>query len=258
MTSAYLLRFDDLCPTLNWQVWDQVESLLLEAGLSPLMAVIPDNQDKQLMVAPPNGQFWDRVRSWQGRGWPIGLHGHQHRYTSSHKGLVGWRAKSEFAGEAEQDQARKLDLALGEFHRQGITADAWVAPGHTYDQITLRILRGRGLETISDGFSRYPYADEQGMVWVPQQLWRFRPMPPGVWTICLHINRWNTLHLEAFRDDLARYRNRLTSLNQVVELYRDRPRSFGDRVFSVLWRGLIGWRSRRQDDLAASVARQAA
>lgn len=41
-------------------------------------------------------------------------------------------------------------------------------------------------------FSLYPYRDARGIMWVPQQLWRFRKMLFGIWTICLHVNRWDS------------------------------------------------------------------
>lgn len=46
--SKYLVRFDDLCPTANWDVWEPVEATLLDAGVRPLVAVVPDNQDPKL------------------------------------------------------------------------------------------------------------------------------------------------------------------------------------------------------------------
>jgi len=39
------------------------------------MAVIPDNRDRELMVSAPGvDDFWNSVRSWQKRGWTVGLH----------------------------------------------------------------------------------------------------------------------------------------------------------------------------------------
>ena len=48
MAARYLIRFDDLCPSMNWTVWCEVESILQAAGIKPLLAVVPDNADPQL------------------------------------------------------------------------------------------------------------------------------------------------------------------------------------------------------------------
>src|SRR5256885_866914 len=44
VSARYLVRFDDLCPTMNWDVWKSVEEVLFRTGIRPLLAVIPDNQ----------------------------------------------------------------------------------------------------------------------------------------------------------------------------------------------------------------------
>ena len=48
--TKYLLRFDDLCPTMNWKIWSEIEAVLLERRLKPVLAVVPDNQDPGLQV----------------------------------------------------------------------------------------------------------------------------------------------------------------------------------------------------------------
>ena len=87
-TTQYLLRFDDICPTMNWRVWAEIETVLVQRQLKPLLAVVPDNRDPGLQVDSPAGDFWDRARVWQERGWTIALHGFQHRYVSRNAGMV--------------------------------------------------------------------------------------------------------------------------------------------------------------------------
>src|SRR4051812_1074869 len=98
MSAQFLLRFDDFCPTMNWHVWEQVETILVEAQIKPLIAVVPDNQDAVLDVHPPRATFWQHVRDWQALGWSIGLHGYQHRYVTENPGLMRRNRYSEFAG----------------------------------------------------------------------------------------------------------------------------------------------------------------
>ena len=60
----YLLRFDDICPTMNWAIWDKVEEGLRRHDVRPILAVVPDNHDSKLRIDPPRADFWDRVRQW--------------------------------------------------------------------------------------------------------------------------------------------------------------------------------------------------
>jgi hypothetical protein len=52
----------------HWRVWEEIESILVERGLKPMLAVVPDNRDPFLQADPPAGDFWDRARVWQERG----------------------------------------------------------------------------------------------------------------------------------------------------------------------------------------------
>src|SRR5687767_4013101 len=130
-TPQYLLRFDDICPTMNWGVWTEIERILVGCGVKPVLAVVPDNRDPMLEVDLPVHDFWDRVRAWQKRGWTIALHGFQHRYVTPNAGICGLSNKSEFAGLRVEEQREKLRRAMEIFKREGIVARVWIAPGHT-------------------------------------------------------------------------------------------------------------------------------
>ena len=130
-TTQYLLRFDDICPTMNWRVWAEIETVLVQRQLKPLLAVVPDNRDPGLQVDSPAGDFWDRARVWQERGWTIALHGFQHRYVSRNAGMVAVRRKSEFAGLRADVQREKLQRGMEIFERERISSRVWIAPGLT-------------------------------------------------------------------------------------------------------------------------------
>ncbi len=222
MPARYLLRFDDLCPTMNWGLWDEMASILERHHICPLLAVVPDNQDPELRCSPPAPNFWERVRSWQARGWNIALHGFQHKFVTSDAGLVGLNRFSEFAGLSAPVQREKLEQALAIFQREGIIAEAWSAPAHSFDQVTLNCLAELGLQTISDGLFLSPQTDSQGFFWIPQQLSDFRSSPLGVFTICFHLNNWNRTRLQAFEQQVISYRHNITSLQEVRVAYQNR------------------------------------
>jgi hypothetical protein len=237
----YLLRFDDLCPTMKWSNWDEMEQILLDAGIEPLLAVVPDNRDPKLMQDPPSPAFWDRMRSCQARGWTIALHGYQHTYVNAEPGLLGLNRQSEFAGLTYEAQLEKLRKGLAVFDREGLHADAWVAPSHTFDWATLAALGEVGIRTISDGMGLAPFTDPLGNVWVPQQFANMRPMPFGIWTFCYHLDGFTRSDMAKFRARLAPLRRRMITFNQAVEM-GDRPQSPADRLVGIARQGVSSLR----------------
>lgn len=238
MRARYLVRFDDICPTMDWRAWSRIEPVLHQHGVKPIMAVVPDNRDPKLAAAEAVPDFWPRVRRWQAQGWAIALHGHQHLYTTREPGLVGINRYSEFAGLSEAAQRDKLQQALAVFEREGVCADAWVAPAHSFDEITVRLLLEAGISVVSDGFYRRPVRHLDAL-WVPQQLWRFRPMPDGVWTVCYHCNGFGDAAVERFASDIGRYAAQIVSLPEACAAPRIGARSGVDAAFAAAWRAAL-------------------
>lgn len=241
--ARYLVRFDDICPTMDWSIWEKVESLLLKLEIKPILAVVPDNKDPKLDVMPPRKGFWDRVRFWQSQGWCIALHGFEHRYETAATGLVGINAKSEFAGLARQIQKRKLESAMKIFSARGVTADAWIAPGHSFDETTIELITQLGIQIISDGFYWRP-VHYLGAIWVPQQMWRFRPLPGGIWTVCYHSNQFSEVDLTRLNADLHHYRHRIIGLSDVLAKRKPNPITNLDHLFNWCWMNAIQFKRR--------------
>ena len=65
--TRYILRFDDICPTMNWAAWEAIEALLTRHDVRPILAVVPDNRDPKLVVDPPMADFWAQVRKCRPR-----------------------------------------------------------------------------------------------------------------------------------------------------------------------------------------------
>jgi predicted deacetylase len=215
-SARYLLRFDDICPTMNWSVWSEIEAALMARHLKPILAVVPDNRDPVLRVSAPVADFWERVRQWQARGWTIALHGFQHKYVARRDGIGTVRKSTEFAGVPAEEQAEKLRRGTRIFEREGIRSSVWIAPNNSFDATTVRLLPGFGINIICDGNFRFPFVSPEKMVWVPQQLFGFRPAPPGVWTVCYHHNEWTAASIGQFCGDLDRYGAEISSLDEVV------------------------------------------
>lgn len=226
--TRYILRFDDICPTMDWNAWDPLEKVMDDEGIRPLVAVIPDNRDPEFEVGPANPAFWDRVRAWQAKGWGIGVHGYRHERATRDGGIMSINNRSEFAGLGANEQRAKLKSSLDIFARENVKPDAWVAPWHSFNATTKTALVELGVRVISDGFSLLPYRDGDGMVWVPNQLWRFRKMPFGIWTVCWHYRDWAPARLDSAKRTFAAYRGSMMSLGEAVAAYGGRRSSFAD------------------------------
>ena len=232
MSSEYLLRFDDVCPTMNWVIWDKLAQCLNDLEIRPLIAVIPDNRDPSMHFHDAREDFWTQVRTWQQSGWAVALHGYQHLYTERQAGLWGTSPRSEFAGLSHSTQAAKIGKGVEIFTQNSVLADAWVAPNHSFDTSTIGALRENGIEVISDGMSLYPYRSSDGTFWVPCQLWNFRPRRLGVWTVCLHPNTWDQVRFDQFRSDLDRYRHQIVDLRSIIAKNSTRRQSVSDGIYS--------------------------
>jgi Uncharacterized protein conserved in bacteria (DUF2334) len=62
MRTGFVLRFDDLCPTASWQIWNRIEEMLVEFGLTPIVSVIPDNRES----TPPSAGLQGIRLYWAG------------------------------------------------------------------------------------------------------------------------------------------------------------------------------------------------
>jgi hypothetical protein len=220
---------------MNWPVWQEIETLLVKFGIKPIMGVVPDNRDAKLMVCAPADDFWGHVRTWQARGWTIALHGYQHVYTNDESGLIGVTRQSEFASLPREVQREKLESGLAIFSEEGVQAECWIAPSHSFDWTTVDLLAELSLRVISDGLWLWPYSDRRGITWVPQQLWSgLRSMPFGVWTICYHHNQWQNKDIDTFLQDIFKYHSQIIDMTRAINIYCRSGRNLFDHFFHLL------------------------
>lgn len=185
--ATYLLRFDDLCPTMAKDQFERFMVIVNRHGIRPILAVVPDNQDPQLMIEKPDPEFWNRMRVLEAAGATIALHGYQHRCTSPGPSLLRMHSRSEFAGIDEETQRAWIRSGQDILRNQGLCPRIFVAPRHGFDNATLRALAEEGLGFLSDGFATRPFTEGE-VVWIPQQLWEPVKKSEGLWTICIHSN----------------------------------------------------------------------
>lgn len=179
MQAKYIFRLDDITPTMNWENFWRVMDLFRRWRVKPLLGIVPDNEDPELVVQRPRPDFWQIMRELQRDGLAdFAQHGYQH--------LLGTK-RSEFVGLPYEVQYEKIKKGQEILEREGIHTKIWMAPAHSFDTNTLKALVNLGFYAVSDGIALYPFR-RRGLIFVPQQLWRPRWFPFGTFTICLHIN----------------------------------------------------------------------
>lgn len=213
--ARFLLRLDDLCPTTNRERWQVFRSLIREFRLAPILAVVPDNRDPFLEVAPPDPDFWNQLRALESAGAMIALHGYRHLCVSRGRSFLGLHPLSEFAGVAFEVQRAWIAAGLRALRDHGLNPKVFVAPRHGFDRNTLRALQTEGISLLSDGFARFP-VPRGGVIWMPQQLWGPVPKPLGLWTICMHPNTTAIEDIRHLRSFLHANADLFTSVEQAL------------------------------------------
>jgi predicted deacetylase len=213
--ARYLLRFDDLCPTVSRERWQQCRALIDEFHLRPILAVVPDNRDRDLKVSPADARFWQELRTLEQTGATIGLHGYHHLRQSRGHSFVPLQRVSEFAGVPVHWQRTWISEGLDILRHHGLDPRIWVAPQHGFDGNTLRALKAESIHLLSDGFARVPFV-RGGLIWIPQQLWGPMEKSEGLWTICIHPNTASPAQIEALHAFLRGHAHQFTSVDSVT------------------------------------------
>lgn len=228
--AQYLLRLDDLCPTMDRMRWSWFADLIARYELKPILAVVPENRDPELMRDRPDPEFWRTMQQMEGMGATIGLHGLRHQCSSQGRSLIPLHGQSEFAGVAYAVQREWIGAGMQILRSHWLEPRVWVAPRHGFDGATCRALRENGLEIISDGWARQPFR-RHGLTWIPQQLWEPVAKTDGVWTICVHPNTATERDVDRLRGFLDRYAVQFVGVSEVLRTWVPSKRTVGDRYF---------------------------
>lgn len=230
--AQYLLRVDDLCPTVHAERWERLHLLIQEFGIRPILAVVPANEDRELDASPPASHFWEQMREHQDAGAAIALHGLSHICSSAGRSLIPLHRTSEFAGLELDQQRKRIAGGLAILRGQGLQPKLFVAPRHGLDHNTLLALREQGICFVSDGFARVPFL-RAGVKWIPMQLWSPVPRRSGLWTICVHPNTTDDARFEELRTFLCSCAPRFTSFDRVLAEFDSKPLGAFERACEV-------------------------
>ena len=217
--TGILIRFDDVAPNMNWAMMEKCEVLLNKFNIKPVLGVIPNNQDSELMKYPIRNEFWDIVKKWQSENWSIAMHGYAHLYDTDtfKKDYFGYGGRSEFFGHSYEDQILKLKKGLKIFHDNSIKVKTFFAPNHTYDLNTLKALKECNIKIIIDGYGLFPYY-KFGLLFIPQLFYKEILLPFGIQSTQIHLNYWDNKYLQNFEYFINKNHNKVVDINYILDL----------------------------------------
>ena len=232
MARKILVRFDDICSTMDFSQWNRAIEVLKKFNVKPLLGVIPCCQDKDLKLDEERQDFWEYLKSLQNEGYTLAMHGYKHICDKNSKGIVNQRYGSEFAGYTYDEQLANIKEGKRILEEHGIYTDIFFAPRHSYDRNTLKALAASGFKYISDGKSKKPLFRE-GIICIPC---RSSGCPKirknGYYTAVFHAHEWT-------RPDKA---DGYLSLRNLCEQYHDDIVDFDEyakRDIGIYWIELL-------------------
>ena len=210
--TGILIRFDDIAPNMSWEMMDKCQELLNYYDLKPVMGVIPDNQDNEILKYPKRENFWEIVKKWELNDWSIAMHGYNHLYDkeTNKKDFFNYGGRSEFFGHSYEDQLSKIKKGLEIFEKNNIQIDTFFAPNHTYDRNTFKALKNSGILKIIDGYGLMPYSFN-GIRFVPQLFYKLYLLPFGIQSAQIHINYWSDKDYTNFKKFIEKHHKKVIS-----------------------------------------------
>lgn len=125
--SRYIMRLDDASEYMDVEKWQRMENLLDKYGIKPIVGVIPNNQDPDMVgVYTKDERFWNKAQEWQEKGWSIALHGYTHVFETKEGGINPVNSRSEFAGCSIGTTKRKNTIRRCKAER------AWACPQNIF------------------------------------------------------------------------------------------------------------------------------
>ena len=120
--TGILIRLDDIAENMNWDLMKKIELLFEEYSIKPILGVIPENKDSELLSHPKKNDFWEQVRNWRDKGWEITMHGYNHVYDKFSKNgdYFNYGGGSEFCGHSLETQILRIRNGLEKFKAEKI------------------------------------------------------------------------------------------------------------------------------------------
>ena len=216
--TGILIRLDDITENMNWDLMKKSELLFEKYEIKPVLGVIPNNKDAQLLPYPKKDDFWDRVRGWRDKNWEIAMHGYTHVYDKMCKNddYFNCGGGSEFFGHSLETQITKIQNGLKKFNDEKIKIRTFFAPNHTFDKNTLIALKKSGINVVIDGYGLMPYT-EHDIKFIPQLFLKVLFLPFGIQSTQIHLNYMKEKDFDNFVRFIEKNSNRIISYDQIIK-----------------------------------------
>lgn len=212
-----MFRLDDIAPGLRIENLKKFEDIFEQFDIKPIIGVVPSNKDPKLAYeAYDEKEFWKEVGRLQEKGWVIAQHGYEHVYSNKDSGLLDANPFSEFAGFTYEEQYEKIAKGKALLESYGLKTTMFMAPGHTFDETTLKVLSDNGFSYITDGYARLPYKREN-IIFIPCTLSGVQ-VPKGIDTVCIHLNYWEDEDFRNLKEFLKNNKNLVVTVQEVLDL----------------------------------------
>lgn len=207
-----LFRLDDFASNRDHDKWKKIFDVFNRFNIKVCLGVIPDNRDKNLLKynSESTSSFWATVVDFDKDGHVIALHGCTHEYHTIQKfeSLIPVNPRSEFVGLDYSKQLDKLSKSLSIFVANGISPKVFMAPSHTFDEVTLKCLRDLGINYVTDGYFLRPVSF-RGVNFIPQQFGSLYPPMFPLQTICLHPNTMESFEIDKLEQYCSRFKENI-------------------------------------------------
>ncbi len=238
--SRYFFRLDDIAPNMNWDNFNRLILIFNKYNVKPLLAVIPDNQDTELLKRPLNRDFLVIMGDLKRNGWIIAQHGYRHVYGNQNGGILNINSKSEFAGLDFETQRQMAENGKKILEEKFGDINTFIAPAHSFDKNTAIALSANDFKYISDGIALYPFK-KWGLVWLPQIFWRLRKFPVGLITFALHPNTVNLREIDVLEKFIHENRSEIGNFSEFMDWYAQAGllkkvfTFFANQIFKFFW-----------------------
>lgn len=231
----FLVRMDDACATMHHEKWSQLELLFDTYNIKPMVGIVPNNKDIELMQAPADDDFYTKAIQWQKKGWTIALHGYEHLYHTSNKGINPVLHRSEFSGLPLEIQEEKIEKGFEILKKNDLQVDYFFAPSHNFDTNTLKAIYNKtSIRKISDTIASIPYKKDD-FYFFPLQFGKFRNIKSaGYWTFCLHPNTMRDIDLVFAKQFIKQHHEKFISFDD-INTENLKPKSKRDQIMSYFY-----------------------
>tara|TARA_B100000315_G_C14456313_1_gene531566 strand:+ start:278 stop:1021 length:744 start_codon:yes stop_codon:yes gene_type:complete len=215
--TGILIRLDDIAENMNWDLMEKSELLFEEYGIKPILGVIPNNKDNELLSYSKKNNFWEQVRNWRDKGWEIAMHGYTHVYDKicKNEDYFNYGGGSEFCGHTLETQISRIKNGLQKFKNEKIKIRSFFAPNHTYDKNTFIALKNFRINEIIDGYGLMPYI-ENDIKFIPQLFYKVFALPFGIQTLQIHLNYWEQKDFDNFEKFIKKHSNKIITYDQAI------------------------------------------